>query len=552
MLPESNALPTNPFRDLPDRRRLPTTLSVALLIVVSVVLFGSSVYRALNFPFTHDESLSFAIFNYQPVWADTANNHVLNTYLMQFFSGLFGVSELTLRLASILAHLLYLVSSVLLLLRVRSWVLRLAGFVLLNFNPFMLDFFFVARGYGLALAFLLLSVFLLTLAYEKKTRPAQEERARQQQSGTQQAPAPQGKKKRAKAQPPRAQQPRESPRREKQEYVRYLIFSVLAAAFSVLANFAFLNYFLPLLAVCAWFLFTDGTFRRLRWTQSVPALALFGVSAFFLMWVLGRTFDLQARGELYFGGKAGFLADTVLSLVSGWRYNVAYAEPTDNLIVGLAVLLFIGLVGFGAYIFFLRKQTPLFMVYLVLLVCAVALPLVQNLVIGTLFPVERAALYYLPLFGLAVIFAFEDWGRNSAVQWQTVAAPLLPALFALALVFHLFRSYQPLTLYNWGYDGHNDKALEIIEQDRQTAMPERSVRLGISWMFEPSMNFYRFTRQYRWLAPVTRAGINPRDYDYIYALESDVAQTPIPNAVQLASFPDTKTVLLRVNRSQAP
>ena len=139
-----------------------------LLLLASLGLLTASVYRAATFPFTHDESLSFAGFTWDPMWAKTANNHLLNTWLMRLCSALFGDSEFSLRLPNILAHAAYLAGSLRLLGRFQPAVLRLVGFVLLNLNPFALDFFFLARGYGLAMAFVVWSLYFLLRAFEAR------------------------------------------------------------------------------------------------------------------------------------------------------------------------------------------------------------------------------------------------------------------------------------------------------------------------------------------------------------------------------------------------
>ena len=139
--------------DVNGHRTLVRRLVWAVLLLAAVGLLASSIYRASTFPFVHDESLSFTIVNGEPGWGASPNNHLLNTFLMRLCSTLFGNSELSLRAPNILAHVLYLVSSILLLRRLQHVLLQVVGFVFLNLNPFMLDFFFLARGYGLALGF---------------------------------------------------------------------------------------------------------------------------------------------------------------------------------------------------------------------------------------------------------------------------------------------------------------------------------------------------------------------------------------------------------------
>jgi len=260
----------------------------SLLILAAFGLLVSSVSRAATLAFNHDESLSFAIFTSNPWWRHTANDHLLNTMLMHWCSVLLGNSELSLRFPNLLAHALYLLCTLALLRRVRGPALQLAGFGLLNLNLFVAEYFFVARGYGLALALELLGLYLFVRAYQERDR-------------------------RGLGRDP------------------YLCVAV--GSLAVLANFAFLNYHVPLLLACTWLLLTDGSLRRVR-RDRVPAVRrLLVVSGLFLAAVLWRLIRLQRHGELYLGGHDGLLADTVASLVRcslrrpPWRHRSRF-EPS--------------------------------------------------------------------------------------------------------------------------------------------------------------------------------------------------------------------------------
>ena len=126
---------------------------------------------------------------------------------------------------------------------------------------------------------------------------------------------------------------------------------------------------------------------------------------------------------------------------------------------------------------------------------------------------------------------------------------MLPAVIATALCWNFYRSFNTHTCYTWGYDAHNDEILEIISRDRERNFPSRTVSLGNSWLMEPSLNFYRVTRNYTWLEPVTRKPISSDYNDYIYAFESEVEKLPRDSHIRLAFYPDTQTVLLRVNHA---
>lgn len=119
----------------------------ALLILSSLALLGSSVYRAATLAFGHDESVSFAIFT-SDRFSRTANHHPLNSALMRWCSMLFGNSELSLRLPNVLGHGLYLLSTLALVKRLRDPVLQAFGFVLLNLNLFLPSTFSRPAGMG--------------------------------------------------------------------------------------------------------------------------------------------------------------------------------------------------------------------------------------------------------------------------------------------------------------------------------------------------------------------------------------------------------------------
>ena len=112
------------------------------------------IVRASNVSFTNDEAISYGIIHGAQTFVDTPNNQWLNTLLMRVSQYVFGQSELALRLPNVAAFGLYGAASVMLLSQVRHVEAKAVGFSLLVVNPFLLEFFGLARGYGLSLAFL--------------------------------------------------------------------------------------------------------------------------------------------------------------------------------------------------------------------------------------------------------------------------------------------------------------------------------------------------------------------------------------------------------------
>jgi hypothetical protein len=123
------------------------------------------VYRAATQSISIDEAYTYDHF-VSKSFADMmtadydANNHVLYTMLAQLSVQWFGLSELSMRIPALLGGLIFFIALFLLtrLLFPAGWI-RLLILCLVSLNPFVLDFLCVGRGYGLANALFLLSLY---------------------------------------------------------------------------------------------------------------------------------------------------------------------------------------------------------------------------------------------------------------------------------------------------------------------------------------------------------------------------------------------------------
>ena len=144
--------------------------------MMSVYLLYYSFSRSNQLSFTIDESYSYLHFMKLPVYkillndGPTANNHIVNTLLMKFSSVVLGEKEIWLRLHSNISHIFYIIFSVLLVWRIGNPFLKLTGFAILNLNPYMIDYFSLARGYGLTFVFILTSMFFFISFVNKGCR----------------------------------------------------------------------------------------------------------------------------------------------------------------------------------------------------------------------------------------------------------------------------------------------------------------------------------------------------------------------------------------------
>ena len=129
--------------------------------------------RAVRVPLTYDEAASYiryidttipSVFDTNRlsiVNFEVATNHFLNTALTKFSNTVAGDSEFVLRMPSLFGYALYLAFAALILRRLSDPLIALGGLLLLNLNPYLLDFFALSRGYGLSLGLMTASLFFL-------------------------------------------------------------------------------------------------------------------------------------------------------------------------------------------------------------------------------------------------------------------------------------------------------------------------------------------------------------------------------------------------------
>ena len=132
-------------------------LAFAVLVVVAI--------RAVIQSITMDEAGTYVTWvsgKFHKPWYPHSNNHLLNSYLIWAFVHLFGLNNVSMRLPAVMGAFLYLAATYRFCLSfVDRLSLRLPLYACFILNPFVLDFFVAARGYGLALGFLTTAVVIM-------------------------------------------------------------------------------------------------------------------------------------------------------------------------------------------------------------------------------------------------------------------------------------------------------------------------------------------------------------------------------------------------------
>ena len=329
-----------------------------VLFSAGLFLFLYVAVRAWLVPITWDEdfTLNEYILKNQLFPVDyemmSANNHLLNTWLIWLLSKVFGTGLFIIRLPNLIAFMFFLFLSAKIVMGIKSKGLQIMSFLIINLNPFMLDFFSLARGYGISL-----SLFLASIYYLYKGVQA-----------------------------------------EKKNYMYACLFGCIA----LLANITLFYYVVAVLFL----ILMEKFFFKKEINFSTHKIIVL-ITTIILGFVVYHGIKLNSSGSLYYGGHNGFWFNTVNSLVFKSLYSMPYSDlvqvPLKLLILGglgLAIL-----IGFKDVI--KNKKNNFLSTLLLLLLLMILLIVLANKLFGVAFLIERTALYFLPLFSLILIFSFD-------------------------------------------------------------------------------------------------------------------------------------------------
>ncbi len=425
----------------------PAYLAAALIALCYIAI------RAHTIGITYDEewTLHFYvpdtmmhIINYD---VPEANNHILNTLLVK---GLLRISDTTFaaRLPNVLAFVPYAFFGYKIASRWLSFAIGLAAFLLLLLNPFLLDFFGLARGYGLSLGFVMASLYCL-LAYiaERKTAAG--------------------------------------------------VWALALGALAVLANFSALHYWLA--AFCA-VLGAAIFLPRLRRWQTIAYSLLTALLLAAILYEPAR--KLLQAGKLSYGGETGFYSDTLLSLA---HYS-AYRHTPDAAIRGaLNAFLILLAIAAGASFLFRHKLTAPKTVVVALTAGAVLSVVLQHWLLGTLYLLDRTALFFYPLAVWCLCFALDDIALRAKNTLRVKSLSLAIAWICVAAAgvnFGKHANFYKTAI--WDFDAHTREILSRINAAGKAR--GRSLTLDYPWPFQCSVSYYTERQQYPFVTLARGAG----------------------------------------------
>jgi hypothetical protein len=455
------------------------TLFIFAALLVYVII------RAYALSFTHDESISYTIVQGKEIFENTANNHQLNTVLMSFSKSLFGSSEFSLRLPNTLSFVLYLLGCFLIFKRSKRYWLFLFGISIAVLNPFLIEFFSLARGYGLSLAFMVMSLVFLFKDVNEYLRP--------------------------------------------EKFFKDFIFASLFASLAIYANLSMINFFIGLLITYSFKYWSYRKKQDLKVNFDLKFLATLLVSCIPLSLAVVRLLVLKEANQLYFGASSfldGFnaliLSSIYITLDSSWV----------NLIIGIIVITFLFI---GVFSIILKKKYsgPLFLSITLIFILVLGLFL-EHFLFDAKFPMGRTALYYILLFAVFVYHLFEFLITEFNVKKQYFIPVVLSLIAPIMINFANGVNYSHTR--TWMFEAHTKDVMKTIKNHTENA--DQNFTVSNHWLFEPTINYYISTWNLK-LDPTNREGVNLNS-DFIYQFE---VQSTFDGYKVLNSYGDIHSIL---------
>ncbi len=405
------------------------------LICIAVVLAVLVAYRAWSMPITHDEASTWLNYRHLNVWSclsnpacwGTANNHWLNTLLLQWSAFLFGSAPFALRLPNVLAGVGYIFCAVLISTRyTNNKSLQCAGLLLLCGHVYLLDFFSLARGYGMMASGVIWGIYAMLRYIEKYE-------------------------------------------------VRWLVISLSTLTMGILANFTTLLPWAVIgLSWALWLLISKKFYLLFRHGL------IWIVHALILIALLNYPLKALAKsGEFQWGSMDiwQMTTDLMINLLYGAR-----AFGVNSVLYSLIVLF-----GFAVLIFciaLLKKKLPgrdaVFLMALLLVLNFFVIYLFQKIT-GSFAPIGRKSIFLIPfIFGFFVV-GLQLIQRR---KWAIVVGILISTFLVWRIPINAHSNY----CREWYSDAYYPDLFKIILPGGPSA---DSVHLSSSWIFNPSISFYQ-------------------------------------------------------------
>ncbi|MFC2110981.1 hypothetical protein ACFLQ5_00865 [Bacteroidota bacterium] len=409
-----------------------------IFIALSALIWIYLWLRAYYIPLVHDEAATFFHYihpeEFLPYIAHLdANNHFLNSALAIVSYKIFGSSQIALRLPNLLFALMFFFFTYKISTQIKSWILRWSFIISLFTASYFIEFFALARGYGISMALLLAVIWHLILVLkENKTI----------------------------------------------SYFASLLFMALAMA----ANLTLIN-----TAIIINVLLLFKAFENFKIVKSkiviYRLLFVLVLGIIPLIFFASFSFKLKEYGSLYYGDNINFWESTIQTLIKAFTFgNSLFSEI-------VIVLFFISSMLIFFIEIFRRRLTETFkdlrIIFPVLLIGNLCAIFVLSFLFKVNYPEDRVALYLFPLLIGTIIFAYDKLENRTTIILGRIS--LLPLLF---LPIHLFINLNLSHSSYWNSECLPESFYKIVEQ--QSLNKQIKPTIGGYLMRELCWNYWDF------------------------------------------------------------
>ncbi|MGQ0829462.1 MAG: fascin domain-containing protein [Bacteroidota bacterium] len=384
------------------------------------------------------------------------------------------------------------------ILKNKNIFIVLTGFTLLLLNPYLLDFFSIARGYGIALGLFMAAFYFFIKAHGDT----------------------------------------------KKNFVKNAFLSLFFSLLATTANFTYINFYFASLVIFIFEFFILIKKDEVEWSKkrSIYAWIVVVLNIACIYGIVSILLILKKAGQLYFGGyHNNFIDDTLLSLIHGFIYKSYYGE-----IAGIALRQLIMSVFILTLLYqYIKEYDALYRITIVLFIM-IGGSIVEYYIFDTPYPSGRTALIFVPLFGVYLLFSVEK--LLSYVKKHILFHAISILIFLVISVpfsYHFIKNINFNYVYEWPYDSNTKQAIQKIKEAYEKySNKDRGIVISNSWVFEPSINHYKRIYSMDYMTEATRDPVHA-SADFIYLLQSDMKPEIKKLYSVLYMFPSTKSILLK-------
>lgn len=519
------------------------SLTIFYKVVIITILTTISTYIALRsyyVPITYDEA--FTILKHVPnsysvilglkiaLVEEFANNHSLNTAAIKFLLSYLPMSEFVVRIPNLLAGILFIFIYLLILikLKINDWKLVIL-FLFGISSSVLLEFFSLARGYGLSIA-LFFAGYYVWLRTDREINP---------------------------------------------RFFLRLSFAGILFSLALIANLSIIFAILGVSITETIYFFVEiyrknNQSNKFDFISSIKLLLYYILSVspslFLLKKVYGKTLPIARTLNLFYvQNRDGYLSGSLMSLAKDW--TPILTQEQQLLYLKISSFLFFPAVLFFIYYIVLKKNFQKIkyqhdiQVLGTFIFVSIA-PSLMDIFLHTGFPYERSAIYIIPIYALFTSVLIRILSESKSYLILSYRYLLIGIVF-FTTILSLFGFNIRKTLY-WAFDSTSRYQYAALkrELDLFPSKKDKMIAVGVDWYLEPSFNFYRIQSQDENLfLPVKCESPLHSKFDYIFLLDGSDARIPdqsyIPSNLKelekwkvIEYWPETGVRLLRNEKMQ--